>query len=90
MVATPLPAAAVAAGVGVGIAVVAVAVAVAVVFGAAERAVAAAIFHAEERLGASTVASPPAYMLAGFADVEAVGVEHSMAVAGSAGPVNCR
>lgn len=86
MVATPLPAAAVAAGVGVGIAVVAVAV----VFGAAERAVAAAIFHAEERLGASTVASPPAYMLAGFADVEAVGVEHSMAVAGSAGPVNCR
>ncbi len=88
MVATPLPAAAVAAGVGVGIAVVAVAVAV--VFGAAERAVAAAIFHAEERLGASTVASPPAYMLAGFADVEAVGVEHSMAVAGSAGPVNCR
>lgn len=83
-----MPAAAVAAGVGVGIAVVAVAVAV--VFGAAERAVAAAIFHAEERLGASTVASPPAYMLAGFADVEAVGVEHSMAVAGSAGPVNCR
>lgn len=81
MVATPLPAAAVAA---------VVAVAVAVVFGAAERAVAAAIFHAEERLGASTVASPPAYMLAGFADVEAVGVEHSMAVAGSAGPVNCR
>lgn len=85
MVVTPLPAAAAAAGVGI-----AAAAAVAVVFDAAERGVAAVIVHAEERLGASIVASPPAYMLAGFADVEAVGVEHSMAVAGSAGPVNCR
>lgn len=76
MVVTPLPAAAVAAGVGVAVA--------AVVFDAAE------IVRAEERLGASTVASPPAYMLAGFADVEVVGVEHSTAVADSAAPVNCR
>lgn len=82
MVVTPLPAAAVAAGVGVAV--------VAVVFDAAERAVAAEIVHAEERLGASTVASPPAYMLAGSADVEVVEVEHSMAVADSAAPVNCR
>ena len=78
-----------AAGVAVEVAV-AVAAAAAVVFDAVEDAVAAEFAHAEGRLGASTVAFRPAYMLVVSADVEVAGVEHSMAVADSALPVNCR
>ncbi len=69
----------------------AVAVVVAVVgVGAAETAAAAEVVHVEGRLGALTVASGLACMLAEFAGAEAVGVAHSMAVADSGRPVNCR
>lgn len=79
-----------AADVAVEVAVAAAAAAAAAVSDAVEDVVAAEFVHAEERLGASTVAFRLAYMLVVFADVEVAGVEHSMAVADSALPVNCR